>query len=302
MTKEFEIKLKGHESFYIREGWLRKGLCGIKENEYLFADNIEAIDKLGVGSNMVKSIRYWLQSVNLTVEERGDGGKRKQFPTKDFGEIILKEDPYFEDLGTLYLLHYNLVNNSSLATSWYLFFNRISATEMTKEGMKLALIQQIENIDPGANHSEKSIIDDCRCIIKTYAIDENDSEDPEDNMICPFTELGLLNKIKRKGNEELIVKLTPSKKKLDRLIILYVIVDNLEKKHENITTINRLIEDDSNIGKVFNLDKNSINEYLDILQQERYLSISRTAGLNTISLKDNSIQTKDILNKYYAEL
>lgn len=302
MTKEFEIKLKGHESFYIREGWLRKGLCGIKGNEYLFADNIEAIDKLGVGSNMVKSIRYWLQSVNLTVEERGDGGKRKQFPTKDFGEIILKEDPYFEDLGTLYLLHYNLVTNSSLATSWYLFFNRISATEMTKEGMKLALIQQIENIDPGAKYSEKSIIDDCRCIIKTYSIDESDSEDPEDNMICPFTELGLLNKIKRKGNEELIVKLIPSKKKLDRLIILYVIVDNLEKKHENITTINRLIEDDSNIGKVFNLDKNSINEYLDILQQERYLSITRTAGLNTISLRDNSIQTKDILNKYYAEL
>ena len=67
-----KIKIRGHESFYIREGWLRKGTIAIKEDPYLLSNLQVAIDKLGVGSAMVKSIRYWLQAIGLTIEKRGD--------------------------------------------------------------------------------------------------------------------------------------------------------------------------------------------------------------------------------------
>lgn len=296
-----EIKIKGHESFYIREGWLRKGLYEVDKYSYVFADTVRGIDQLGVGANMVKSIRYWMQAVGLTTEVRGDKGKRKQEVSK-FGKKVLSKDPYFEDLGTLFILHYYLVTNKNLATSWYIFFNKINASEMSKDDMILTITNEIRNLESDKKNSEKTIIDDCNCIIKTYSSEENDYQNPEDNMVCPLSQLGLMDRIKESGNKERIVKLSPSKKKLDRLIVLYVILDNLINKSEHNTTINRLIDDENNIGKVFNLDKNLVNEYIDKLHHEGYLSISRTAGLNTISLVNKTLTLEEILNKYYGEL
>ena len=291
-----KIKIRGHESFYIREGWLRKGIVSIVEQPDILSNTQVAIDKLGVGSAMVKSIRYWLQAIQLTEEKRGDKGKRYQELTEDFGKIVFENDPYFEDLVSLYLLHYKLVTNKELATTWNLFFNGIKATEMTKYHMEEALEQLILNIDPEHNISSRSLSDDCNCIIKTYFAEKSDIKNPEDNMICPFTDLGLLNKVNIKGKEEVIFKIIPNRNKLDRLIILYVILDNIGDNSS--TTIKSLIEDENNIGRVFNLDKNSVNYYVDLLEDEGYLSVNRTAGLNTIYPTDLAV---DILNKYYSE-
>lgn len=298
MLNNIKIKIRGHESFYIREGWLRKGTKAIQNNGYILSNTSEAVDELGVGSNMAKSIRYWLQAVGLTKEIRGDNSKRKQIPTEDFGDIILERDPYFEDLGTLFLLHYKLVTNMEIATSWNIFFNKISATEFTKEVMFERLKQEILKIDPTLTISEKSLVDDCNCIIKTYFTEKNDLKDPEDNMVCPFSELGLLDKRQTKGKEDIICKLIPSKRKLDKLIVLYVILDNLNGKKS--ISIKDLMEDEDNIGKAFNLDKNAINEYMDMLEGKGYIKITRAAGLNTIY--PTELVATNILKKYYDSI
>lgn len=292
-----EIKVKGHESFYIREGWLRKGVVGIEKYEYLLSEPLKAVDELGVGANMVKSIRYWLQVVNLSNETRGENSKRRQNLTEGFGDIIFKNDPYFEDIGTLFLLHYKLASNKNLATSWFVFFNKIEASEMTKDIMYKRVHDEILNIEPGLVVSEKSIIDDCNCILKTYVTDNDDFNEPEDNMICPFTELGLIKKYENKNKETIVEKLTPSKKKLDKLIVLYVINENLKNKSRSVS-IKSLLEDENNIGKIFNLNKNSVNQYIDELVDEGYLTVTRTAGLNTIYLTEKA---DNILTIYYEK-
>lgn len=118
-------------------------------------------------------------------------------------------------------------------------------------------------------------------------------------MVCPFSELGLLAKDHLKDKELLIEKLKPNKRKLNELIVLYVILDRLGDKKS--ISIRNLIEDDCNIGKVFNLDKNYINEYLDKLMDLGYLKITRTAGLNTVYPLVNQEEIEDILRKYYKK-
>lgn len=59
-----KVKLKGNESFNIREGWLRKGMRCVREDKTLFSKD-DAMETLGVGSKMVKSIRYWLRATGL---------------------------------------------------------------------------------------------------------------------------------------------------------------------------------------------------------------------------------------------
>lgn len=292
-----KLKLRGHESFYIREGWLTKGIVAINKDKYILSNTISAIDELGVGSAMVKSIRYWLQALRLTEEKRGEKGKRYQKISEDFGKILFENDRYFEDLGTLYLLHYKLVSNKELATTWNLFFNSIKATEMTKQHMEEGVKQLILNIDPQYEISERSLSDDCNCLVKTYFAEKSDLKNPEDNMICPFSDLGLIKKEHIRGKDEIIYKTVPERNKLDKLIVLYVIMDNLGDKQS--TTIKNLIEDENNIGSVFNLDKNTINYYIDILRDEGYLRVNRTAGLNTIYPTDLAV---NILDKYYSRL
>lgn len=95
-------KFRGHETFYIRKGWLYKGLKTVESNSTIFSDRaINPADIFGMGVNMIKSLRYWLQAVGLTTEERR--GYTYQLLTP-MGELIFNHDKYMEEIGTLCLL------------------------------------------------------------------------------------------------------------------------------------------------------------------------------------------------------
>ena len=48
-----DYKIKGHEKFPLREGWLTKGMQAIEKPSRVFTSN-DGPDILGVGTNMVK--------------------------------------------------------------------------------------------------------------------------------------------------------------------------------------------------------------------------------------------------------
>lgn len=295
-SKENKFKLKGHESFYIREGWLRKGIKHIQQDSLVFTNNP---DKLGVGSNMVRSIRYWLQATGLTEEKKVKGLKREQKLTEEFGEIINKYDPYFEDIFTLWLLHYKIASNKEFCTSWYLFINEFKAEEFTKEDLVKNMKFLMDKLAKGEKFSEKSLLDDCQCILKGYCYENYEEKNPEENIMSIFNELHILEKKKNKKSIEYFLRKKPDMDKLDKLVVFYVIIDNL-KFGNNSTSISNILEDSCNAGKIFNLDRNMLNQYLDMLMNEGYIDINRTAGLDKIYIKRNC--KKEILEEYYEEL
>ena len=126
------MKFRGHETFYIRKGWLTKGMKYVKKMPDVFTSKEHnPMDTLGIGSNMVKSLRYWLTTVGVT-EEVFKERKRVQQLT-DLGEIIYEKDRYIEEMGTLQLIHYKLASNLDEATAWYYFFNDFNISEFTRE-------------------------------------------------------------------------------------------------------------------------------------------------------------------------
>ena len=114
------MKFRAHDTFFIRKGWLSKGMKYVEWHMPVFISKEDnPMDVLGIGANMVKALRYWLQAVGLT--EEPNKGKRVQSFTV-LGKSIFENDRYIEELGTLYLLHYKLATNKEEATAWYYFF------------------------------------------------------------------------------------------------------------------------------------------------------------------------------------
>lgn len=56
-------KFLGHQTFSLRYGWLEKGYAYV-QNGSGFGD-ADAIVKLGVGKNMVDSIKYWCEMTGI---------------------------------------------------------------------------------------------------------------------------------------------------------------------------------------------------------------------------------------------
>lgn len=290
------MKFRGHETFYIRKGWLNKGLHTVSENPIVFVNKDEnPMDILGVGSNMVKSIRYWLQATGLTRE--GVRGVRGQVLTP-LGQLVFENDPYIEELGTLCLLHYNLVKGKDLSTTWYYFFNRFNMTEFEKEDFTSSLKNwaALNGIDIPL----RSLDDDFNCLINTYLPRYKTSPekvDPESNMECPISELGLLDLRRAKGR--VYAKTAPVSMAIDPMIAIAIILDNSNGKKEVL--LSELLNGDNNIGRVFNLDVISLMGILDSAEQTGLVRVVRTAGLDILKISTD-MSFAECVKQFYDNL
>ncbi len=150
-----EMKFRAHDTFFIRKGWISKGMryVDMSHGEVFIDKKENPMDVLGIGANMVKALRYWLQAIGIT--EEPNSGKRIQSFT-EFGQLVFDHDKYIEELGTLYLLHYNLASNQKLATSWYFFFNELGLSDFTKDDFVLQIGNYIKIKDNDANVAVRS--------------------------------------------------------------------------------------------------------------------------------------------------
>lgn len=295
------MKFRAHETFFIRKGWLYKGMKNIKKDASVFMGaNGNHMDILGIGSSMVKSLRYWLQAVGLTSEPVS--GKRTQTFT-ELGNLIYQHDPYIEEMGTLWLLHYKLATNIDEATAWYYFFNEFNLTEFTRDDFVLQLNSFIRMNDTEV--SERSLDDDFNCIINTYVsrIKSNPEKvHPESNIDCPLGELGLIEIVNKRHKDEqgkkqvLYRKSTPKQDTIHPLVLLAVILENANDEIE--IKISAIQNDKNNAGKIFNLDIVSLVTLLNKIELLGYIKVIRTAGLDIVRI-ENTMSFLDCVREYY---
>lgn len=271
MTKR-RYKLKGHESFILRDGWLTKGLRAVANDARVFS-NKSGADALGVGTNMAKAIRYWMKTAKLTEEPATKG-----VLLTNLGRMVLEEDPYLEDIFTVWLIHCNIACNYEQATLWNLFFNEINLTSaFTRDDLfKLEKELFIRSTGEDAEKiSERSMRDDCAAILAMYTAKGSQEDDPEDKKISPFAELGLIVR-----NNDKFVRQRPMLNRIDPLIILYLIMDELNTKGS--LQIDYVTDGLNMPGKILNLNRIMVNDFLDTLQNKGYIIVNRTAGLDII--------------------
>lgn len=296
-----DMKFRAHDTFFIRKGWISKGMRYVDKSngEVFISKSDNPMDVLGIGANMVKALRYWLQAIGVT--EEPTSGKRTQSFT-EFGKLVFEHDRYIEEMGTLYLLHYKLAGNFELATSWYYFFNVFALSDFSREDFASQIMSYIKMQDEEASVAPRSIEDDFNCIINTYVPRYKTMPtkvSAENNIDCPLGEMGLIDIIKREKNNTVYKKAIPSPVSFNPWVILAVIYDNAEGRSE--ISLNELLTKEKNIGRIFNLDSIVMLDVLHSVESTGELKIIRTAGLDVINLK-NQYSFEECVQRYYEDI
>lgn len=273
------VKLKKNETFYIREGWFEKSINTIKENETNIFYKNKGIEYLGIGSNMVKGLKYWLKAANI-IEGLNNN-------LTEFGELLFEYDRYLDDLFSWYLIHYFLTTNREECPIAYEIFNS-DIRSFDKVDITEYLIKQFERID---EHVNKKYIDaDLNVFVRSY-VNEDIISNPEDNYICPLSRLKLMKK-----DREVYEKLRPSYSSLSFLVVYYCLFRLFDGKpfeiDDSISVVNSPV-------RLFNLDKYMYLQYLDDARRNGLITINRTAGLNTVYF-EKAISLRDLFTMQYG--
>ena len=240
----------------------------------------EVMERLGVGNQKAEAMITWLGMIGLR-----DNKSRELTP---LGELLLEHDPYFEDINTLWLLHYQLASNPD-AEVWYLLTNKFLPTYTTftyEDAVNFLVSLGIRPLNDQHLRSDVAIF--LRSFISSDA----------------FKELNFItasDKSKKVISKMTFHKHTPIN--ISPYLIAYVIYDYRSKNYPNAVTITirELLTLDGNVGKAFSLDRRELEKYLKILTGYEYgklIDISTTAGLDQVGLrfKDNVL---NILERYY---
>jgi len=185
-------RFSGHESFPFRYTWLPKAIRGLKENPVLFSndDDDEAMVSLGIGKNMVRSMRFWVQATGMA--ESGDHGSMKP---SALGQILFKDaglDPFLEDIQTLWVLHWNIATQKDEPLfAWRFLLNDWQESEFAEHGVLRAFERESQKL--ARKLSLVTLKQHFEVFLHTYIPTRGKkAEILEDNLDCPLTELELI--------------------------------------------------------------------------------------------------------------
>jgi len=302
MAETFKYRFAGHQTFAFRHGWLEKGVRGVQECPTLFLEE-DALVRLGVGKNMVSSIRHWCTVTQLIEPDpTSRGSSAKPLRASELGRRLLFEDgwdPYLEDDASLWLIHWLLISNPRVGTSWQLLFSKYNRPDFTKRELATFIGSFAERNAFAVN--DGVIARDIDCVVRTYeaSVVQSASAKGEESFDCPLLQLELLQPSPDGDLHKFAIGPKPS---LPASIFCFALAQYFERLEgkPNTLSIQKCLYGESSPGQVFKLDENSVIEYVEDLeaQTKGAIILDETAGLKQI-YKRRTLDPVQILADYY---
>lgn len=297
-NKKLKLSFSGHETFPFRYTWLKKAVDAVTDNPHLFKEEY-AMSELGVGKNMVKSIRHWGLLAGI-LEEGNESGT---LTVSEFGYNLLSDDgwdPYLEDTASLWLIHWNICKNIEGSTTWFYAFNRLTSIEFTKEQLVDELLSFAESNQTKV--TTNTIRRDVDCLIRTYVPSKNVKPTLlEDSLDCPLNELSL---IQEAGNRGLYIFLRGQKQEIHNELFIYMLLDywdNLENPNNTIT-FDEIAYKAGCPGLILKIDEDSLAYILESIENitNGDLKYDETSNLKQV-YREEYIDKNRYLEKYYKQ-
>ncbi|TQK44433.1 uncharacterized protein DUF4007 [Streptomyces sp. SLBN-118] len=284
-----------HETFAPRFGWLHKAYMQVKSDQgaFLAAD---APVLLGVGKNMVNAMRYWSRAFKLTREHSPSKGTQAKFsyPTWEARWLLDEDgaDPYLEETGSLWLLHWWLVSSrpgaKSHAPAWYTAFHLAPFSRFTTADMTQVVTRHV-NFSYDKSPEEASIVRDIDCITKMYARSAPEKAGSpgsyEDLLACPFRDLDLLTFVGTRGKPEWQFT-SGHRTSLPARVLAYACLDYAAKfsRQANSISVARLANEPGSPGRAFRVRENEIvNALQKVTADHQQLNLTEAVGQRSLA-------------------
>lgn len=269
-------RFSGHETFPFRYSWLPKAVVELTANAELFSDEERAMVRLGVGKNMVKAIRFWVQAAGIAAP--GQKGLR----ITDFGRELLSEseghDPYLEDIQTLWLIHWKIASNATEPLfAWEFLLNRWQRSDIIRSEVLLSFMQEAARMQKPL--SEVTLAQHFDTFLHTYVPTRSAKGDVrEENLDSPLVELDLIQKIgeKRSGDggrlEAVYAFNREAKASISPELFIYCINDYWLARAGSGAEVTLSIRDitvkTGSVGQLFKLPEADIRERLLTIEED----------------------------------
>lgn len=229
--------------------------------------------KLGVGKNMVRSIRFWAEVAGV-IEDGEEGGMR---PSRFGNEIFHREgwDPYLENQETLWLLHWKIVTSKPPLFAWDYLLNHWHRTSFTKSEIIEAF--ETEAARQGRKLSKSTLETHFEVFLHSYLPTRSrKNEVLEDNLDCPLVELGLIktgpNRLLSESTrgEPSYVFAVEEKPAISDELFAYCLNEfwNVTRPNDQIVDFRVVSLSPGSPGQVFKLPDRAVRDRLDRIERE----------------------------------
>jgi len=306
------LKFSGHQTFPIRYGWIYKIIQEVVKGESLSSkSNIEQqMQSMGMGKNMVLSVRHWIRALNLVT---CIDNKEQVYQLTPLAERLFTRsnelaayDEYLDKVGTTWLLHWLLQSidptKAELNTSRF-FFNYFNGIKVKKDSLATEIKDALANHEKEL--TEATLNKDIDCLLQMYAYKSlQSSKVNEDSFASPFTELGLL---KQEDAKSYLAELA-RRPTLPVEIFTYALIDYMKRKHQgnqvNTLSFDALLNDVGSPGRVFRLSSAGLSDKLDQVESltDGKIAWTDTQGLRQVQHSFENIDSIDpsqYLKHYY---
>ena len=272
------FRFSGHESFPVRCAWLPKGVQGILADPSIFTKT-DATLRLGVGKNMVAAIRHWCVAAGLLqIADRG----RAMEPTV-LGHLLFEEagwDPFFEDVGSVWLIHWMLVRAIDHASTWHLAFTNWNAQQFRRDDLVQRLIDVVASV-PSTRATKASLERDVDVFIRSYVPSRGSQGGSiEESIDSPLVELGLI----REFDARWYAFQRGAQPSLPDPIFAFAVLDFWERRfpERSALSFESIYRGSGSPGAAFKLTEASLAERLERLPAWTGVAFDETAGTRVV--------------------
>lgn len=271
----------GHESFACKSHWLKRGYDFVL-NGRNFNDE-DAVLYLGVGKNMVASIRFWLKAMGLLNENTLTPIANYLFDNEE------GKDPYLEDIGTLWLLHFSLVNVDYATIYKTVFVDYHHQRNIIEKNKLQNYIKHIcfDETSYKKLYNENTVKRDIGVMLHNYCVKTNTNFEDTNTLFVP------LNLI-RELDKDVYVFNYQTRSEVPCLIFLYALL--IQFKGRNSISFEEITE----LSLIFCLTNNDL---LEIIKSLCNLYPSDIVFSDVAGIKELQFHTElnpiEVLNRYY---
>lgn len=249
-----------HETFHLRYGWLKKGYDAIARDPHVFTRD-DATVRLGVGKNMVRSIRFW----GLAAKVYSADKKAKAVRPTGMGRTLLDDagglDPYLERPDTLWILHWLVFAPPCLLPAWWVLVNDALAGSVvvSTDDMRRRVRDAVGSVDAWRRPSPRSVDKDFDVFVHTYS-SKRGRDMVEDYLDCPFRSLHVL----RQGTRDEMRFVQGPKPGLSPLAAAFACLDFADRSGAagRTASVHRLAMEAGSPGRALRLDEADMADLL----------------------------------------